>query len=144
MTIFDLSAQYQIDSLILSYILLSILSKTEQNMISVNKYFKLLSKCNISLSKTLCNLIQKSIDFFRVINVILILLYDQLTWYEEIHMMHHLSCIISRLYSEKKNIIVKNMCKSCDRIFTKITLLFTSFYKILLFSKLIAKLFEAT
>lgn len=54
-------------------------------MISVNKYFKLLSKCNISLSKTLCNLIQKSIDFFRVINVILILLYDKLTWYEEIH-----------------------------------------------------------
>lgn len=54
-------------------------------MISVNKYFKLLSKCNISLSKTLCNLIQKSINFFRVINVILILLYDKLTWYEEIH-----------------------------------------------------------
>lgn len=71
--------------LILSYILLSILSKTEQNMISVNKYFKLLSKCNNSLPKTLCNLIQKNIDLFRVINVILILLYDKLTWYEEIH-----------------------------------------------------------
>lgn len=47
--------------------------------------------------------------------------------------MHHISIILL-----EKNIIINN------RIFTKITLLFTSFHKILLFSKLIANLFETT